>query len=180
MSKFYQTIEPKFKTFIERQHIFFTATADADGRINCSPKGMDSFRVLSDRQVGFLSVTGSGNETAAHLKKDGRITLMFCSFEKQPLILRIYGHGRCIYTDDPEWSQVARDFQVLSGARQIFIIDVDSVQTSCGYSIPFFAYEGERDALIKWADGKGPDGIRQYWKDRNLHSIDGLDTGLTA
>lgn len=178
MSKFYKQLDEKLKKFIHEQHIFFTATGTDAGRINLSPKGMDTFRILSDTQVGFLSVTGSGNETAAHLKSDGRITIMMCSFTKSPLIFRIYGHGTCIYPQDQEWGQYSTKFELLSGTRQIFIIDIQSIQTSCGYSIPFYDYVGERDALLKWSEQKGTEGVKEYWRKKNQSSIDGLDTGL--
>lgn len=179
MAKFYPQLEEKLVNFINEQKIFFCATADAKGRINLSPKGMDTFRILDPRTVGFLSLTGSGNETAAHLKNDGRITIMFCSFTAQPLILRIYGAGRCIYPHEPEWNAFSGEFQQLPGTRQIFVIEIESVQTSCGYSIPFFEFKGERDALVRWSEQKGEDGIRQYWRDKNLTSIDGLNTGMS-
>ena len=180
MSKFYERLDDKLKKFVLEQRIFFTATGTGDGRLNLSPKGMDTFRILSDTQVGFLSVTGSGNETAAHLKENGRITIMMCSFTKSPLIFRIYGSGICVYPDDPNWNQYSKEFEILSGTRQIFIIDIESIQTSCGYSIPYYDYVGERDALLKWSDQKGAEGIKDYWRQKNLSSIDGLDTGLNV
>ncbi len=178
MAKFYDQLDQKLKTFILEQKIYFTATAPKKGRINLSPKGMDSFRILSDKQVGFLSVTGSGNETAAHLLDDGRITIMFCSFTTTPWILRIYGKGTCIHPGDDNSDEVAKDFTQLPGTRQIFIIDIESVQTSCGYSIPFYEYKSERDALNKWAEQKGADGVKEYQQENNLTSIDGIQTGL--
>lgn len=178
MAKFYTQLEEKLVKFINEQKIFFCATADTQGRINLSPKGTDTFRVLDPQTVGFLSLTGSGNETAAHLKNNGRITIMFCSFTAQPLILRIYGTGRCVYPRETEWNSWAAKFELLPGTRQIFIIDIESLQTSCGYSIPFFEFKGERDALVRWSEQKGEDGIRQYWQDKNLTSIDGLNTGM--
>ena len=178
MAKFYDQLDDKLKKFILEQKIFFTATTPKKGRINLSPKGMDSFRILSDKEVGFLSVTGSGNETAAHLLDDGRITIMFCSFTTQPWILRIYGTGRCIYPSDSEWTEVVKDFVQIPGTRQIFLINIDSIQTSCGYSIPFYEYKSERDALIKWAEQKGEAEVKDYQNTNNTTSIDGLKTGL--
>lgn len=131
MAEFYTELNDKLKSFIREQKIFFTATASSEGRINLSPKGMDTFRILSSTQVGFLSLTGSGNETAAHLKNDGRITVMFCSFTKSPLILRLYGTGKCIYPTDPTWEQTLKPFETINGMRQIFVIDIESIQTSC-------------------------------------------------
>ncbi|MGE0267384.1 MAG: pyridoxamine 5'-phosphate oxidase family protein [Candidatus Omnitrophota bacterium] len=178
MAKFFTQLDDNLITFIREQKIFFCATADAGGRINLSPKGMDTFRILSPTTVGFLSLTGSGNETAAHLKTNGRITIMFCSFTQQPLILRIYGTGRCIYPGEDGWDSFSKDFDQLPGTRQIFIITVESLQTSCGFSIPFYEFKGERDALVRWSAQKGEDGIKQYWRDKNRTSIDGLKTGM--
>ncbi len=178
MAKFYDELDEKLTAFIKDQKIFFTATACDSGRINLSPKGMDTFCILSERQVAFLSLTGSGNETAAHLKVNGRITLMFCGFEKNPLILRIYGKGQCIYTDDAQWGAYQQHFPNLAGARQIFVIDIESIQTSCGFAVPFYEFKGDRDALVRWAEQKGEEGVRQYWQDNNIQSIDGLSTGM--
>ena len=135
MAKFYAELNTDLRDFIARQHLFFTATA-AEGRINLSPKGMDSFRCLDEHNVAYLDVTGSGNETAAHLRADGRITLMFCSFDTQPVILRLYGQGRVIRPRDAEWHALSGHFPPLTGSRQIMLIRVESVQTSCGYGVP--------------------------------------------
>lgn len=178
MAKFYTQLDEKLIGFIREQKIFFCASADEEGRINLSPKGMDTFRVLSPATVAFLSLTGSGNETAAHLKHNGRITIMFCSFTAQPLILRIYGNGRGVYPHDAEWDSLSKEFELLPGTRQIFIVRIESVQTSCGFSIPFFEFKGDRDALVRWSVEKGEQGIRQYWRDKNQVSIDGLNTGM--
>lgn len=178
MAKFFNQLDENLIKFIREQKIFFCSTADVQGRINLSPKGMDTFRVLAPTTVGFLSLTGSGNETAAHLSHNGRITIMFCSFTRQPLILRIYGTGQCVYPGDQQWDSFAKEFEHLPGTRQIFIITVESVQTSCGFSIPFYEFKGERDALVRWSAQKGEDGIRQYWREKNRTSIDGLKTGM--
>lgn len=178
MAKFYSALNKELRDFIARQHLFFTATATAEGRINLSPKGLDSLRCVDDNTVAYLDVTGSGNETAAHLRADGRITLMFCSFDTQPLILRLYGHGRVVRTQDSEWPAWSAHFERLAGARQVMVITVDTVQTSCGYGIPLYHYTGERQTLLRWAEKKGPLGIIDYWQEKNQISIDGLPTRL--
>jgi hypothetical protein len=160
------------------QKIFFTATGTADSRLNLSPKGMDCLRVLSDNRVAYLDLTGSGNETAAHLKYDGRMTLMWCSFDTDPLILRLYGRGRTVRRQDAEWAALRHHFASLPGERQLIVLDIESVQTSCGYAVPMYAYRGERDTLARWAEKKGPIGLLDYWRDKNQVSIDGLPTGL--
>lgn len=178
MARFYPALEDSHRSFIQAQPIFFTATAPLEGRINLSPKGMDSFRIFSSRQVGYLDVTGSGNETAAHLRENGRFTVMFCSFAADPLILRLYGRGRVIRRQDSEWAGVRAAFPDLPGERQIVLMDIDSVQTSCGYAVPLMNPAGERDTLTRWAEKKGPTGLLDYWRDKNQISIDGLATGL--
>ena len=178
MAKFYDKLTSRLQEFIKNQKIFFVATAPKNGRINLSPKGMDSLRVVDENRILWLNVTGSGNETAAHLLENDRITIMMCSFEGAPNILRIYGKGKAIHPNDQEWDTVIHLFPETPGTRQIFDIRVESAQTSCGMSIPFFDYKGEREQLNDWAKEKGEDGIEQYWEDRNLTSIDGKPTGL--
>jgi len=178
MAKLYTSITKRLQDFIEKQKMFFIATAPSSGRINLSPKGMDSFRVVSENKVLWLNVTGSGNETAAHLLENNRITIMFCSFEGAPNILRLYGKGKEIKPKDTDWNNVVSQFPKIPGTRQIFEIDIESAQTSCGMSIPFFDYKGEREELNDWASEKGKDGIEQYWKDKNQTSIDGFPTNL--
>ncbi|MEN8721320.1 MAG: pyridoxamine 5'-phosphate oxidase family protein [Alphaproteobacteria bacterium] len=164
--------------FIEAQQIFFVATAATQGRVNISPKGMDSLRVLSPNRVIWLNVTGSGNETAAHLLEMPRMTIMFAGFEAKPLILRLYGQARAIHHTDPEWEALSAKLPALPGARQIFDLDIDMVQTSCGYAVPFYDFVGERDTLKGWAEKRGDDGIADYWRDKNQTSIDGLPTQI--
>lgn len=164
--------------FIRAQHIFFVATALAEGHVNLSPKGMDAFRVVAPDRVRWLNVTGSGNETAAHVLRDGRMTVMFCSFEKKPLILRLYGTASVVQEGDDRWDELSAEYPPQTGARQVFELDVTLVQTSCGYGIPYLDYVGERDTLSNWAHVRGRDGIRDYWRERNAISLDGLPTGV--
>ena len=178
MSKFYTKITNRLQKFIETQKIFFVATAPNSGRINLSPKGMDSFKVMHENRVLWLNVTGSGNETAAHLLENQRITIMFCSFEKTPNILRLYGKGKEIKQKDEGWNEVVSLFPETPGTRQIFDITIDSAQTSCGMSIPFFEFKGERTDLNDWAAEQGKEGISKYWEANNQESIDGLKTKI--
>lgn len=150
MAKFFDALEDQHRDFIARQPVFFVATAAPDARINLSPKGMDSFRVLGDRRVAWLDVAGSGNETHAHLVADGRITIMFCAFDNPALILRLYGRGRPILPQDADWAALAAHFALLPGTRQIFEIEIDSVQASCGWGVPHMTLERERDTLSRY------------------------------
>ena len=178
MAKFYECLNTSLREFIERQHVFFVATAPRSGRVNLSPKGADTFRIIDDACVAYLDITGSGNETAAHLLDDGRLTIMFCSFDPDPLILRLYGHGRALHPRDAGWSELSCCFTMLPGVRQIMSLAIESVQTSCGYAVPRYRYEGERDTYLRWAEKKGADGLAAYQTDKNRVSIDGLPTGL--
>lgn len=178
MAKFYQDIDASLQEFIAEQKMFFTATAPKVGRINLSPKGIDTFRCIDHKTVAYLDLTGSGNETAAHLNEDSRMTVMFCSFSEKPLILRLYGHGRIIHSRDEEWQTFYSLFTPVPGERQIVVIHVDSAQTSCGFGVPLYEFKEERQTLIDWAKKKGEDGIYEYWKAKNLTSIDGLPTKL--
>lgn len=178
MAKQYPDLSTEHQKFITAQKIFFVATAAAEGRVNVSPKGMDSLRIVSPNRVVWLGVTGSGNETAAHLRQINRITLMFCAFEGDPKILRLYGSARTIHPRDAQWSELAKLFPALPGARQIFDVAVDLVQTSCGMAVPFYDYVGDREQLNEWAHKKGADGICEYWKDKNRISLDGVPTGI--
>ena len=178
MAKFYSELTDSLQEFIAQQQIFFTASAPQSGRINLSPKGINTFRCLDDRTVAYLDLTGSGNETSAHLIENGRLTIMFCSFTEKPLILRLYGQGKVIRPGDAVWAELYAQFEPLPGTRQIIQLAIDSVQTSCGLGVPLYHYEGEREKLIQWAETKGTDGVRQYWQDKNQTSIDGLPTYL--
>lgn len=179
MAKFYTALSAAHRDFIARQKIYFVSSAPAQGRVNLSPKGMDTFRVLSATRVGYLDVTGSGNETAAHLTDNGRLTLMMCSFDAAPLIFRIYGRGRAVHARDAEWTQLRPLFgPPLPGERQLILADIESIQTSCGFGVPFYDYRGERETLIDYAVKKGPDAMAAYRAEKNQLSIDGLPTGL--
>jgi hypothetical protein len=178
MGKIWESLKEDQVEFIQKQKIFFVATAPKSGRINLSPKGMDSFRVINHNKVIWLNYTGSGNETAAHLLEDPRMTVMFCSFEEKPLILRLYGTAKAVHPRDAGWAQLALLFPDKAGARQFFEMDVDLVHTSCGESIPFYDYVGERDDLKDWFLKKGETGIADYWRDRNSLSLDEKPTGI--
>ncbi len=178
MGKQYAEISDKLKRFVEDQKMFFVGTAAADGRINISPKGMDSLRVPAPDRVLWLNVTGSGNETSAHVQENPRMTVMFAALEGNPMILRIYGKARVIHRNDPEWNEKAALFGSLPGARQIFELAVDLVQTSCGMGVPFYSYAGDREQLNEWADKKGEEGVKAYWEEKNQESIDGKPTHI--
>ncbi len=176
--EFTDALTEKHRDFIGKQPLFFVATAAPDARINLSPKGYDAFRVLADNQVAYLDLAGSGNETHAHLAADGRITLMFCAFDRSALILRIYGRGRAVLPRDSGWEALAAHFTLLPGTRQIFVIDIDSVQTSCGWGVPFMALERERETLKKAHRQADP----ALWLEKvggRTTSIDGLPTRPT-
>ncbi|MFQ5478924.1 MAG: pyridoxamine 5'-phosphate oxidase family protein [Candidatus Binatia bacterium] len=164
--------------FIGRQKVFFVATAPVEGRINLSPKGMDTLRCLDDHTVAYLDLTGSGNETAAHLEENGRMTLMFCSFDSKAAILRLYGSGRVLRPRDDQWRTMLGRFDAFPGTRQIMVMTVDAVQTSCGYAVPRYEFHSHRDTLKRWAERKGEQGLRRYWRDHNRFSIDGLPTAI--
>lgn len=178
MAKFYDQLEPQLIDFINAQKMFFTGTAAEGGRVNVSPKGMDSLVVLGPKKVAWLNLTGSGNETAAHLKLVNRITLMFCAFEGKPLILRVYGSAQTIHQQDPQWGEYYQAFPENKGARNIFIVDIDSVQTSCGFAVPLLDYQEDRQILTDWAEKKSKAEINQYWEQKNVSSIDGFPTGI--
>ena len=181
MGQQFDAIEDRHAEFIGRQHVFFTASAAAGARINLSPREIGALKILGPNAVVYLDRTGSGNETAAHLKADGRLTLMFCAFEGPPLILRLYGRGRVIARGSAEYAALlAGPFggNEPPGARQMVHLDVEMVQTSCGFGVPLFDYRAERPSLDRWAEAKGPDGLAAYRRENNLVSLDGLPTGL--
>lgn len=178
MGRVYDSIGADLQAFIEAQHVFFVASAPTGpgGHVNLSPKGMETFRVLGPNHVAYLDLIGSGNETAAHLVQNGRITFMFCAFEGKPSILRIYGQGRVVAPDSPEWADLSLRFPAFPGMRQIILAEVRRVQTSCGYGVPLMKYAADRDALPRWAEAKGDEGLRTYRAQHNRTSIDGLPT----
>ncbi|GAB1258373.1 pyridoxamine 5'-phosphate oxidase family protein [Aurantivibrio plasticivorans] len=178
MAEQFQTLTDTHIDFIKDQHIFFVGTAGSEGRVNVSPKGMDSFRVLNESKVAWLNLTGSGNESAAHVLENGRMTIMFCSFDKQPLIMRLYGQARVIHPRDADWDTMVQLFPTYTGSRQVFELDISLVQTSCGFAVPFYELVGERDTLNKWADKNGREGVEDYWRKNNTQSMDGKDTGI--
>jgi hypothetical protein len=174
----FERLEHEHVQFIGRQQLFFVGTAGTEGRVNISPKGMDSFRVVAPDRVAWLNLTGSGNETAAHVLENGRMTILFCSFERQPLIMRLYGVARASHPRDQRWRELEQLFPDYPGGRQVFEMDLDLVQTSCGYAVPHYQYQGERDTLVKWSEKRGQSGIETYWRERNGVSLDGKDTGI--
>jgi hypothetical protein len=181
MAKQHPEITQDLAAFIGRQKVFFVATAAEGTRINVSPKGLDAFRVLGPRRVCYLDRTGSGAETSAHLMADGRLTVLFCAFEGAPLILRLYGTGRSHVRGAPGYAALLAEAfggEEPPGARQIVEQDVEIVQTSCGFGVPMFGYEGERPSLVRWAEAKGERGLEAYRAEKNARSMDGLPTGL--
>ncbi|MDH3994738.1 MAG: pyridoxamine 5'-phosphate oxidase family protein, partial [Gammaproteobacteria bacterium] len=147
MAEKFEQLNDKHIEFIGAQHLYFVGTAGAEGFVNVSPKGMDSFRVIDSKRVAWLNLTGSGNETAAHVLENGRMTIMFCSFDKQPLIMRLYGQALAVHPRDARWQELATLFPGYSGARQIFELELELVQTSCGYAVPYYELKGERPTL---------------------------------
>ncbi|MFE1627190.1 pyridoxamine 5'-phosphate oxidase family protein [Brevibacillus reuszeri] len=180
MGKLFSSILPEHEAFIKQQHIFFVGSSplQEDGHVNISPKGYDVLRIFSPTQVAYLDLTGSGNETSAHLEENGRITLMFMAFEGPPMIMRLYGTGRVILPGMPEWEELFQHFEPFSGARQIITVDVHAVKTSCGYSVPFYSYSGERTTLQKWATQKDEQQLAAYHREKNTTTMDGLMTPL--
>lgn len=183
MAKQFPALLPEHVHFIARQHVFFTASATAESRINISPREASALRVLGPNAVCYLDQTGSGAETSAHLRADGRLTLMLCSFEKAPLIMRLYGQGQSLFRGSAGYAALldgAFAGEESPGARQIVRLEVEMVQTSCGYGVPFFDFVSERAQLKTWAAGQGPEGVAAYRARKNLASIDGLPTGFLA
>ena len=178
MARQFDTLTSQHIEFIEAQKMFFVATSAPETKINLSPKGLESFHVVDSTKVIWLNVTGSGNETAAHVLVNPQMTLMFCAFEGKPMILRIYGAAKCIQRGDEQWDQYIDLFQHKAGARQIFEVSLEMVQTSCGFGVPLYAFQGPRGMMDKWAKDKGEEGIKEYWKEKNMISIDGKPTGM--
>lgn len=180
MGKIHERISRELAAWIKRQRLFFVATAplDGEGHLNCSPKGGDSFRVVDPFTVAYQDFTGSGVETIAHLRENGRMVIMFCAFEGPPKIVRLHGIGEALLPDHPDFSALAVEFPPNPGTRAIIRLNVTRVSDSCGYAVPFFDYRGERDTLDQWAESKGPAGLKAYRKEKNATSIDDLP-GLT-
>lgn len=176
MSDAAREITSELESFIAGQQLFFVATAPAsvDGHLNLSPKGLDTFAVLDPRTVAYLDLTGSGVETIAHLRENGRVTVMFCAFDDPPLILRLYGRGRVVIEGDEGFGALRGRFPPYEGTRAVIVIDVERVATSCGWGVPRYELAGDRDKLVDWAVAKGPDGIAAYQRSKNAQSIDGL------
>lgn len=178
MGKKLEHITSELADFIQQQKIFFVGTAAEEGRVNISPKGTDTFRVLGENKIVWLNLTGSGNETAAHLLKNNRMTIMFCAFEGKPMILRLYGTAWIFHSWDEKFQEYFRLFQDFTGARQIIEMDVDLVQTSCGFAVPYMDFKEERTILNDWSDKQGEEGIKRYWAEKNVKSIDGFETKI--
>lgn len=178
MGQQYSEISDKNIQFINAQKIYFVGTATKDSRVNISPKGMDSFKVLGPNRVIWLNVTGSGNETSAHIQKQNRMTIMFVAFDGSPNILRLYGQAKVIHKNDAQWNDLSSHFTLIPGARQIFDLSVDLVQNSCGTSVPLYSYDEDREQLKNWASKQGDEGIKKYWEKKNQKSIDGLETNI--
>jgi Pyridoxamine 5'-phosphate oxidase len=176
MGKVYEQLDDSLVDFIERQHVFFVGTAPDSpaGHLNVSPKGLDTFLILGPKSVAYLDLTGSGIETVAHLRENGRLTIMFCGFEGRPLIVRLYGHGRSVEPGDPEWDGLIAGFPEYPGVRSVVVMDVERVADSCGFAVPLYKYMGERSQLIDYAERKGPAEMETYRAQKNRASIDGI------
>lgn len=168
------------RAFIERQVVFFVATAAPDGRVNVSPKGADSLRIKSDTHLRWLNLSGSGNETAGHLRRSSRITLMFCAFQGDAMILRVYGRGHVLHPRDAGWDAALSEFPPMAGSRQVIDVEIEGVQTSCGTGVPVMTFERNRvdEELLPFYSDMGPDGVQDYWRRKNRATIDGFDTGV--
>jgi len=181
MGKVHEEIDAKLEEFIGRQHLYFVGTAPnaPEGRLNISPKGLDTFRILGPKSVAYLDLTGSGVETIAHLRENGRITILFCAFDGRPLILRLYGRGRVVEPGQEEWTGLIARFPDSPGVRSVIVMDVERIADSCGFAVPLYEFQGDRFQLIDYAVKKGPEGMAQYRAQKNKVSIDGL-AGLST
>jgi hypothetical protein len=177
----FASMNDKHQAFIQAQQMYFVGSAPLSGdrHVNLSPKGLDSLRILGPNRVAYLDLTGSGNETSAHLRENGRITFMFCAFKGPPLILRLYGHGEIALPGSDLWTELRPLFGDYPGARQIVVAEISRVQTSCGYGVPTYEYVGQRETLIKWTNAKGEAGIETFWAENNARSIDDLPTPMS-
>ena len=178
MADYFPSINANHRSFIDNQQIFFVASADSDGRINLSPKGQTSLVITGENELIWLNLTGSGNETAAHIARSNRMTLMWCSFMGPPQILRMYGSAEIVHPRDKAWEECAQLIEPQLGARQFFRMQVDSLYTSCGYGVPQMDFVQERTALEKWTEKKGSEGVAEYWRERNQTSLDGHPTEI--
>ncbi len=180
MADYFDSLEEKHHAFIKKQLMFTVATAPLEGRINISPKGLDTFRIIDNNTVAYLDTIGSSNETAAHLQVDNRITIMFMSFDRNPLIMRLYGTGKALQKNSDEFNNLIGLFPETPGVRQIILIKIDNLITNCGWGVPLMENMTTRETLTKWASGKNEEEAREYQRKNNLTSIDGLDTGLVV
>jgi hypothetical protein len=176
MGRTYPEIDERNAAFIREQRVFFVATApaSADGRLNLSPKGLDTLAILNKNTIAYLDLVGSGIETVAHLRENGRIVFLFCAFEGPPRLLRLHGRGEVIEPGDADWESLVGNFPRYDNARSIIRVAVERVSDSCGYGVPLFEYRGDRSQLIEWAERKGPEGVAAYRAENNRESIDGL------
>ena len=178
MADQFPRLDDELSRFIDAQKIFFVGTAAPNGRVNVSPKGQDSLRILGPNEILWMNLTGSGNETAAHLLESNRITIMWCAFDGPPRILRVYGSARVFHPHDSRYAEFSRQLPSRLGTRQYFLVTIDLVQTSCGYAVPLMDYVEDRSALTKWSEKKGATGISEYWQGTNQRSLDGKPTGI--
>lgn len=178
MGQSFDALKEQHVGFIAQQKIYFVSTAADTGTVNLSPKGGDSLRVINSTTIAWLNHTGSGNESAAHVLINPRMTIMFCAFEGAPLILRAYGQAKVLHQGDEQWTEYIKLFPESVASRQVFILDIDKVQSSCGMSVPYFSYESDRDDLAKWSQKREKPGIESYWLKKNQKSIDGFDTEI--
>lgn len=176
----FSALSDKHIAFIQAQPMFFVATAAADGRVNMSPKGLDSLRIIDSNHISWLNLSGSGNETAAHVRSHPRMTLMFCSMSDKALILRVYGQAKVLHPRDNDWPSAVEQFPEMAGSRQVFNLTIDLVQTSCGTGVPVMQFERTRadTELLPFYAEMGPEGVQAYWAKKNTQSIDGEDTGI--
>lgn len=176
MGKLHNEITLDLAAWLKQQRMFFVATSplSADGFVNCSPKGMDTFRILGPREVVYLDLTGSGIETVSHLHENGRIVFMFCAFTEPPKIVRLHGMGEVVTPGRPSYQRLLKLFPEYPGARAVIRVDISRISDSCGFSVPLYEYLGERDTLVRWAEAKGPEGLTQYRREKNACSLNGL------
>ncbi len=175
MGRQLKQLTPALIDFIQKQKVFFVATAMEEGSINLSPKGLDSLRVINENEVVWLNLTGSGNETAIHLKHSNRITLMFCAFEGDPIILRLYDKAEAHQLNSTFWNENIGRFSEIPGSRQLIQVQIENVQVSCGMGVPIMEFKEERTSLVEWAENQGDEGLKKYWQKKNTTSIDGYE-----